>query len=163
MSVWNLHVTAVGMLTISALASAASANQGIGPYQRMNYESNGTFEAGRTKDGGVIIYEEDITTINCKGCDRQLLAPGSLFHIKNSSKQPICVNFSFKPTSKSYRLETFGENVIVYIKGGSTIRQVGGLFYFNSGQRGEVDLGYELKLRTWQPIGKNQCGPGAPT
>lgn len=151
---------ALGLALTTGMANPAGAAKGIGPYYSMKYNSLGTSESMRSRDGKVVLYLEEIETINCGGCDTVLFAPGRLLHLKNITREPICAKLEFTPVSRAYGLEKFGSGTILYLKGGKMAKQVGGLFYVNSGQSGSADVSMDVSLRTWQPIGKNQCGAG---
>ncbi len=67
--------------------------------------------------------------------------------------------FSFTPKAHDYDLTQWGSGDVYYLKGGKTIRKIGGLYYFNGGDReGSVDLGYTGTLRTWAPRSDKTCG-----
>lgn len=154
-------VLIAGVASLALAGTAAFANKGLGPLYNQKYQSNGIVSTDFSSDGQVALSAESIDTINCSGCDTVWYGPGTVFHLRNVGKTPICASFTFTPRSSDYGLHQWGSGTAYYIKAGKQAYQAGGIFYISTGQTGSADLGYTGSIRTWRPVAKNDCGAAA--
>ena len=148
------------LMSVACLLSGpAIAGQGLGDAYATKYESLGIIDRMSSQYDEVVIDVEDIETINCGGCDYVWYGPGSIFHMRNVTRQPICASLDFTPVDdRSWFVHRWGSGVAHYLKPGQTLKKIGGLYTISTGETGSVDLGYSWEIRTWEPVAKNDCG-----
>lgn len=143
------------MIAALGLASPASAGKGLGPLYNVKYNSYGIVATDQSVDGAVEMTTERINTINCGGCDETWYGPGSIFHLRNTGKQPICVSLEFTPEDGG--LHNWGSGDTYYLKGRQRLEKVGGLYSIATGGTERINLSLRYTIRTWEPVAKKKC------
>lgn len=153
---WCRPSVALAATALSMAASPVLAGTGLGPLYGMKYESRGISQTVISDDGRVAMSIEEIETINCSGCDTVWYAPGRIFHLRNVTKEPLCVVLNF--TRDDTRAEHWGSGEVHYIKAGKTLAKAGGVYDFSDGNDSvAVDTGFSFSIETWKPRSKNDC------
>lgn len=151
----KLGLAVAAGLTLFGISASAIAEKGLGPLYNTKYRSNGIVQTLMSNDQRLALNEESIDTINCGGCDTIWYGPGSIFHVRNVTKKPICVAFEFKPRDR--QLDSWGSRGIYYLKSGKTLSKIGGMYVISSGQTGTVDMAYEYSLTALDPLSDKRC------
>lgn len=152
----RLTAATAAALALSTTWAPVSADKGLGPLYNMKYNSRGISKTVLSSDGKIAMSIEEIDTVNCGGCDQAWLAPGRIFHLRNMTKQPLCVVMQF--TRNDSRADYWGSGETHYLKGGQTFKKAGGIYDFSDGDSSvHVDTGFSWSIRTWTPLAKNEC------
>ncbi len=139
-------------------ATPAAAQKGLGPAYNMKYKSEGIVATDYTTDNAIEWTAEDIYTINCGGCSTVWYGPGTIFHLRNTTKIPLCASFEFTPEDPNdWIVHRWGSGTAYYLKPGQRMKKVGGLYTVSTGEGGTANLRYTYTLRRWSPAGKNRC------
>jgi hypothetical protein len=145
---------ATGM-TLLAISGVAFAGKGLGPYYGIKYNSNWVSQAAVSYDQKLALDEERIETINCGGCDTILYGPGTIFHVRNLTKKPVCVAFEFKPNERG--MERWGNRGVFYLKGGKKLNKIAGFFDVSDGSNQSFSMSYEYSLTALEPLSDKRC------
>ncbi len=146
----------------AALAAPASAADVLnaGPKPKTAFVTT-DYAAARfeSKDGRVVVQQDNILTTNCAGCETPQTRPGMLYHAYNGSAKAVC--FSIDMTmdeTRADRLIRWGAGEPHYLKPGKWMYRIAGITQPVL-QDGPADLGWRGGIRVWEPEGAGRCGP----
>ena len=146
------------MMLVLPMAVQAAEKLNAGPYWATKYET--TYAGAKsfsTTDQRVTVTMDNISTINCSGCDTVYYYPGNLFHARNNSKAPVCFSFNYKLDAGDFNgVTSWGNGQVFLLKPHQTIAKFAGLTM--SFSRSQADLSWKGTIYAWDPVDKKSCG-----
>lgn len=118
--------------------------------------ATGRFES---KDGRVVVQQDNILTADCVSCAEPQTRPGMLYHAYNDSSKPVCFALDMAMSeTRPDRLIQWGANEAHYLKPGKWVYRFAGIIQPVL-QDGPADLGWRGGIRVWEPEAFGRCGP----
>ena len=110
-----------------------------------------------SKDGRVVVQQDNIATLICPECVTPAQLPGLLYHARNLSKKPVCFMLDMRMDEvRPGQLIEWGANKAHYLKPGEWYFKIIGVTH-SMANRESADLGWSGGIRVWDPVRAGGC------